>query len=231
MSKNCIVSFANSKGYYINGLARLNESLRNNAPGVDFLGFINESSIGAPLHSENPYAFKIYAIQKAIDAGYENILWLDSSVFAIKSVIPIFDEIEKKGMIFQDAGHWLGNWANDFSLKYFDITRNEAMGIKMIGNAGVLGFNIHNEIAFDFLDQWEQSMLDSCFKGKWTNEDKSESQDERCFGHRHDMTCSSAIVYKMGLTSMMKGGEEILQYAGLFDSVLNDSIILKAQGL
>lgn len=230
MNKSCIVSFANSTRYYIKGLARLNESLRVNFDG-DFLGFIGESSVGAPLHSENPYAFKIYCIQKAIDAGYENILWLDSSVFAIKNVKPIFDEIENNKFIFQDSGHWLGTWTNDATLNYFNITRNDAMEIRMVGNAGFLGINILNEKAKEFFGLWKKSMEEGYFKGAWTNENKQESENELCLGHRHDMSCSSSVIHNMGLTSMMKGGEEILQYAGLYDAVLNDTIIFKAQGL
>lgn len=231
MSKNCIVSFANSSRYYIKGLDRLNESLRNNFTDGDFLGFINEATIGAPNHEVLPYGFKVYAIQKAIDAGYQNILWLDSSVFAIKNVKPIFDDIENMGFIFQDAGHLLGNWANDFTLNYFDITRDAAMEMKMIGNAGFLGLNMNNDIGKEIFKRWKQSMEAGTFKGKWKNEDNSESHDNRCLGARHDMSSSSAIVHQMGLAMHMKSGEEILQYAGLYDEVLNDKIILKAQGI
>lgn len=229
MKKNAIISFANSKNSYIEKLARLSESLRHNFDG-DFLGFINEATVGSPLHTEVPYAFKIYCWRRAMEAGYENILWCDTSCFAIKNVQPVFDEIEKDGFIFQDSGHWLGQWANDFSLKYFGITRDEAMEIRMIGNAGFLGMNTKNSIAQLFFQTWEKSMHDGCFVGAWTNADNSESEDERCRGHRHDMTNSSAIVYKMALTDLMKSGQEWLQYAGLFDETLNETIIFKAQG-
>lgn len=229
MTKNCIISFANKKNRYVQNLARLSESLRNNFVG-DFLGFIGEESCGAQPHLENPYNFKIHCIQKAIDRGYEKILWLDSSCFAIKNVQPIFSEIEKNTFIFQDSGHWLGSYSTDACLEYHGITRDEAMEVRMIGNAGFLGFDFMNGLAREFFDRWKKTMEKGLFLGKWNNDDKSCSLDERCLGARHDMSNSSALVYKMGLTHLMKSGEEWLQYAGMFDETINDTIILKAQG-
>lgn len=227
--KKAIVSFANKRGNYVKGLSRLSESLRDNFDG-DFLGFITEASIGAPAHVINPYAFKIYGIQKAIDEGYDQILWLDASAFAIKNVQPIFDEIQENGFIFQEAGHMAGTWTNDFTLKHFGITRDEAMEMKMVGNAGFLGLDFSHVDAVDFFTRWRESMKAGCFKGLWNNDHKSESEDERCRGHRHDMSCSSIILNQMGLIDLAKKGDEWLQYAGVFEATLNDTIIIKAQG-
>jgi hypothetical protein len=82
----------------------------------------------------------------------------------------------------------------------------------------------------EFFNKWEAAMLAGCFKGKWTNSEKTESQSDECLGARHDMI-SGVILHQMGLSNLMKGGEELLQYAGLYDEVLNDTIIFKAQGL
>src|ERR1700685_1812253 len=156
-NKKCVVSFANQIGSYIKNLSRLSESLSNftnpNFDG-DFLGFIGEASCGAEPHQTVPYGFKIHAINRAIEQGYKQILWLDSSAFAIKNIQPIFDRIEETGFAFQDAGHWLGHWANDFTLNYFGITRDEAMEMRMIGNAGFLGLNFENTDAIEFFKKW-----------------------------------------------------------------------------
>lgn len=214
MKTNCIISFANSNGNYAQNLARLSDSLRNNFDG-DFLSWIGEASLGAPLHADNPYAFKIYAFQKAFDAGYKNILWLDSSCFAIQPIHPIFDHIEANGYIMQDAGHFLGKWCNDETLSYFGLSRGQAEDIRMIGNAGFLGLCSHSAIAMQFFELWKQSMLDGMFKGSWEN-------------HRHDMSCSSAIRIKLGMEA--QPGTDWLQYAGPYDKTGNETIIFKAQG-
>src|SRR4051812_15502083 len=107
--KRAVVSFANEHGNYLKGLERLSESLKGKLHG-DFAGFVGEESIGAPRHEDNPYAFKVYAIDLLINSGYTQILWLDSSVYAVKNVMPVFDEIASRGYIMQDAGHAVGNW-------------------------------------------------------------------------------------------------------------------------
>jgi hypothetical protein len=215
-NKRCIISLATRDGNYINRLARLCESLRDNFDG-DIMAFIGESAVGAPLHSENPYAFKVYAFRAAEKAGYESVLWLDTSCFAIKNVSPIFDEIEKDGFIFQTAGHKLSEWCNDFTLDYFELTRQEAEKIEMIGNAGFLGLDLTDSKARLFLQEWEDAMNAGCFKGSWSD-------------HRHDMSCSSAILHFMGGHLIAKPFEEWLQYGGIYDETLNNTIILKAQG-
>lgn len=224
-SNKAIVSFANKRGNYVKMLARLSDSLRDNFDG-DFLAWVNEAGLGCPSHQDVPFAFKIHGIQKAIDAGYEQVLWLDSSCYAVGNMQPVFDEIKANGMIFQDAGHYLRTYTNDQTLDYFGIAPDQAMNIKMIGNAGFLGFDFTNPIAIEFFEKWKKSMLDGMF-----NDSKANPTDSRFKRHTWDMSCSSAIMYKMGLSHLMKSGDEWLQYAGPFDKPLNSTILIKAQGL
>lgn len=216
--KRAIVTFANERNNYMKGLARLSDSLRNNFDG-DLIAFTNEATLECDSHDVNPYAFKVAAIQKALEAGYEQILWLDCSVYAVGNLEPVFEMIEQNGMVFQDAGHMLGNWCNDETLDYFEVSREEAMNIRMIGNAGFLGIDHTNSDAMEFFRQWKQSMEDGMFKGSWDD-------------HRHDMSCSSAILYDMGWLHIALPSDQILHYGATeFDKPLNDSIILKANGL
>lgn len=213
-TNKCVISFANSSGNYVSGIARLSDSLRNNFDG-DFGSWIGEHTLGAPLHSDNPYAFKIHAFQKAIDAGYTQILWLDSSVFAVQPIQPVFDHIAGHGYIMQDAGHFLGDWCNDETLAYFALNKQDMKEVRMIGNAGFLGLDMNNPTAKLFFEMWRDAMNAGMFCGSWDN-------------HRHDMSCSSAIRYKLGMN--MVSGDEWLQYGGLYDKVGNDKIYFKAQG-
>lgn len=211
-----IVSLATKNGNYVNRLARLEESLKNNFDG-DFFGFIGEHSVGAPRHIENPYAFKIYAINAVREQGYNQILWLDSSVFAIKNVQPVFDEIDKDGFIMQEAGHYVSDWCNDAALAYFKLLRQDARGMLMYGNAGFLGLDFNITIGREFFTAWEDSMKAGAFKGDWSD-------------HRHDMSAGSIIANKLGMHKKYKSGNEWLQYAGPYDATANDTIIFKAQG-
>lgn len=213
--KQCVISFANENGNYLKGLARLGESIKDNFDG-DFLGFVGEDSIGSPKHKDNPYAFKVYCWKKAIDMGYEQILWLDSSCVAIRNIKPIFDKIYTEiGYIGQEAGHMLGNWCNDEALEYFGITRELAMTIPMIGNAGFLGLDM-TTIGPAFIKLWEQAMLDGIFKGSWSN-------------HRHDMSVSSWIWWLFAMERQR--GNEWLEYATPGTTPKNETIIIQAAGM
>jgi hypothetical protein len=209
-----IVSLANERGNYYKGLCRLGESLRGNFDG-DFFGFMGEHSVGAPKHHANHYAFKIYAIDHVKKLGYRQILWLDSSVWAIKNVYPVFHKIQDQGYIMQEAGQFVGQWCNQRTLDYAGLTREIANTMPCYGNAGLLGLNFESAIADIFFNRWKKYMEDGQFNGSWKD-------------HRHDLTCGSIIANDLGMK--YEPGNEILQYAGPNDEVLNDTIIFKAQG-
>jgi hypothetical protein len=228
-NKRAIVSLGTPD--YMRGLERLKSSLQvNQNYAGDFFLFCSEDEVGAPSHKENPYAFKIYAFEKVASMGYNQVLWLDCSVWAIKSITPIFDKITEDGYICQQAGHLAGTWTNDNALIYFNLSRDEAMKIEMYGNAGFLGLDFNQPIAREFFSRWKKSMQDGMFKGQWSNDRRTESPDERCRGHRHDMSCGSIIRHQLGMK--MQSGMDYLQY--VYDGVKipnNDTVALFAQGL
>ncbi len=176
--KKCVVSFADTK-FYQDKMKRLEDSLKGNFDGA-FLGFTDVNQIGSPPHKEIPYAFKPYAIQKAIDMGYDLILWLDSPVVAIKSIEPVFDHIESNGYVFfNNYGHPLGKWTNDKTLAYFDTTREEAMEIRQI-MACVMGFDMRNASVY-YLFQDYKSLAFELYPGDWSS-------------HRHDQSIMSLLL-------------------------------------
>lgn len=203
--KPAIVNLVSNVARYQGGQERLNRSLEvfAQAEGGYFanpLFFQSESEIGAPPHTDNPYAFKIYAIEKARQLGYSKILWLDASVVQSRTMKPVFDYMEEKGIFMEEAGHWAGSWCNDYTLNYFGITREEAMKIPMFA-AGYVGFDFDNARSIEFFAQWKESMLNGCFKGSW--------QD-----HRHDMTCASIIAHRLGITDLYASGGRFFAYVG-----------------
>lgn len=223
-----IVSLANERGNYWKALDRLRESLIGKTDAT-FFGFTSEEQVGAPHHLDNPYAFKIYAINKVREQGFKQILWLDSSVVVRKDITPIFEEMESRGYIMQEAGAWVGEWTNDRTLEAFGITRDEAMKIPCYGNAGLLGLNFYSKGAIDFFKRWEWAMQKGLFIGEWSNVNKTESEDERCKGHRHDLVCGSIIAHEMGMK--YHKGDEILQYSAPDAPLINDTIYFSAQGM
>lgn len=181
-TNKAIVSFANSRNNYAQGLARLSDSLRDTSEGIDFIGFIGEGSLNCPDHLESNYAFKIYALEKAIEHGYTDLLWLDCSVYAIASVQPIFDLIDKDGYFFQDSGWTCDQWTNQRTLDYFGT---DGVGMTMF-SSGITGVKINTTIGHRFFKSWQMAMRDGIFNGSWKN-------------HRHDQSAGSLVAHQLGM--------------------------------
>lgn len=188
----CIVNFSNG-GWYQKGQQRMSESL---IPyGHTYLTFNEYSEINCEPHSENPYAFKIYSILKAKELGYKRVLWMDSSAWAIKPLTDIDNLIKDNGYFLEYDGGAVGNWTNDYTLNYFNESRDEMMNVPIVV-AGICGFNFEQEISTNILYEWKKAADNGCFKGSWNNNNLSESSDMRCLGHRHDLSSLSILTHK-----------------------------------
>lgn len=207
--KRAIVNLS-TKGYWP-GQVRLFDSF----PNEIVLLYRTEKEVGAPPHHNNPYAFKIYAIEKARELGYTQILWLDASVYSIADPAPVWDWLTEKGIFLEEAGHYAGSWCNDAALSYFGITRDEAMTMPMFA-AGYCGFDFNNSISVNFFAEWKRAMQNGIFKGSWSD-------------HRHDMTCGSIIANQMGLP-MSKGGN-FFAYVGEIFGTPKESVVFHLKGL
>jgi hypothetical protein len=191
----CIVNFSNG-GWYQKGQQRLSESLT--PYGHTFLAFTEYSEINCEPHTENPYAFKIYSILKARELGFERVFWMDSSAWAIKSLLDIDNIIKDNGYFLEYDGGSVGNWTNDYTLNYFNESRNDMMKVPTIV-AGICGFNFDDELSTHILYEWKKSADNGCFKGSWNNNNLSESGDARCLGHRHDLSSLSILTHQFEL--------------------------------
>lgn len=190
-----VISYADS-GIYTRVVEKLKQTVEFHNPGLDVIIFRSPSEIGAPPHRENPYAFKVYAIQKAREMGYTTILWCDSVLRPIRSLVPLIESINNAGVYFQKDGYECGRWANDRALEYFKVSRDDAMKISSI-YACFMGFNFKTELACEFFRRWKRACDDGIFKGFWKNDNQTESKDPRCTGHRHDQTSAELIAYHM----------------------------------
>jgi hypothetical protein len=205
--RKAVVSFADGVGSYRKKLQRLEQSLKGNFDG-DFVGFTDYAQIGSPKHSEIPYAFKPYAINRAIEMGYELILWADSPIYAKQPIQPVFDHIEQHGYVFFDnIGYSLGDYTNDEILKHFNISRDQSFKIPMI-MACCMGFNVTDWLQRSFLTEYSNTKY---YPGDWNNDDLTESMDLRVKGHRHDQSWVSALIFKYHKT-ILKGQDTFFAY-------------------
>lgn len=190
------VTFAN--GVYLRLVDKWKSSIEKYCPNSDIFIFTDYSQIGCPSHKDSPYAFKPYAIELLKSKGYDTVFWCDSCIRLAKSIDTLIPEIKTRGVYLQNDGWVTGQWANDTALEYFGLTRDDAMTMSAI-YACIMAFDFKQEISHRFLHLWKKAADDGIFQGKWKNDDRSESQDSRCTGHRHDQTCAELISHQLNI--------------------------------
>ena len=148
-------------------------------------------------HSVFPYYFKVDCLLDA--AKYASILlWVDSAVVATGSgsVEPIFEHIEHYGYLLEKEDLFNSQYCNDASLRAFGFTRDEASKQHQV-RGFFWGVDLLHPTGRFIID--ELVRCKPLFKGRHTNEIRSESQDSRCLGHRHDQSVLSLLAAKRQL--------------------------------
>jgi len=223
--KHCIVNFSDYK--FKKGQERLHKSLLDKCYQGDIILFNEFEEVGSKPHYEVPYQFKVFAIEKARQMGYDVVLYCDASIWAIKDVMPVIQYIIKKGYLLEYCGFNVGQFSTDLCLSDFNITRDESMNIPL-HSAGFTGLNFKNELATKFFNKWFQSAKEEIsFKGDWNNNSKQCSQDKRCLGHRHDQTTASIIASEL---KMERINPHFMQYA--YDGIeIKENTIFNCRGI
>lgn len=213
-SKCIVVNYATPE--YEKGQQRLKESILQYGSEISCM-CLNEGNYCVTKHSENPYAFKIESIEHAKFMGFNQILWLDASVYAVKNISPVFKWLKASGIFMEDSGHYVGDWCNDFTLDYFGVTRTKALMMPMFA-AGYIGLDFTNPRSLDFFKQWKRSMIDGCFKGSWTD-------------HRHDMSAGSIIAWQMGISYLYSRAGKYFSYVGEGYKDPSETSVFHLQGI
>lgn len=203
--KKIVVSFADGAGNYAKAMMRLELSLKQTGFDGEFKGYNDYGHIGSPFHKGNknavPYAFKAYAIKKAMEVvGARYILWCDSVVYATKSIEPVFDHIKEHGyLLFDNIGYSIGDYTSDACLEKWGMSREESFKEKML-MACLMGFDMENEKAKEFLDKYIAAASDGVsYIGDWFNNDLQVSNDLRVQGHRHDQSTAAIIANQLNM--------------------------------
>ena len=214
--KHCIINYADDRGNYTKGQQRLANSLRDMKYQGDVLLFQNHTQLpGCRPHSEVPYGFKTHAIKHAMDKGFDVVLYLDASIWAVKDLMPCLNYIHQVGHLMEKTGHSLAQWCNDYSLGVFGLTREQAADYTLF-SAGFTGLNLSNPRTREFFLKWhEYSVQGSTFKGDWKD-------------HRHDQ-CSGAFLAKsLGIEIT---NPRFMQYFYNDNPGIKEESIFLAQGL
>lgn len=188
---------------------------------------------GCPIQKDRQYAFKIYAIDAAIKAGFRYVTWIDSSLAPIAKIDPLWDVIMRDGWYVppqfngitsgkswrrweSDTQATLAEWCSDSALKVFGISRSDAKTIPLV-MTGLLGLDMANPLGRRIW-QSHRALYDAgVFDGPHNNWSGMSirsvdrklsghvSYDSSVLGHRHDETSMSFILHSLGLRPVKRG--------------------------
>lgn len=191
-----VVSVATGR-HYVTNQDRLRDSL--NAMGQGSFTWTDMLPPGSPKHEDNPYSFKVVAIEDAVLHGATSILWCDSSVVVLKPLGSLWGLIESQGYWFsRNYGYTQGQFCNDEALAIMGVTREEAFKIPHVV-ASCFGLDMRKPIAQEFLKRWKAMAEAGAFKGD--RGDLSGTGDtNRFIGHRNDQSCAAHVIHELGMT-------------------------------
>lgn len=212
--KQCVISLGIGRPTYIECLKRLEQSLRRVAFAGDFLVWADELPAGSPTQFEAPMAFKTFCFNEAKTKGYEQVLWIDSPMIALRSLEPVFNLLNQHKYIAfnNNYGQTLGQWCSDEVLAKHHISREKALQIPEVPTSAI-GLDFNSQLGNTFLDRWHNLCNDGLTCRGTTKEIVSAedyyaitwnkngciSSDQRVGGHRHDQTAAGIVADQMGL--------------------------------
>ena len=184
MPRRAIINVASGR-WYPAGQRRLVDSLESFGDTSDRLLWTNRLPKHSPAHSDDPYAFKVFAFLAALMNGYDQCLWLDSSVMLCKPLDQIWDWVDADGYCFGNDGWFVGQWCNDSGLETMGLTRDEAWKVPLM-DGKLIGLDLNSKIGMDFLRGWKDYLDQGVFRGGWED-------------HRHDITAGSVVAHRLGM--------------------------------
>lgn len=163
-------------------------------------GWPDPIGIRSYTHAEMPYQFKTALIQKAVELGYERIIWLDSSMQLKKDLTPLFDT--KFGItVFENLGH--PTW------RYLSLHAENLLRQKFVFDldnlpqiwGGAFAIDFKNEIAKGMFEMVKEFSENGSFK----NPESGTPQRNGFVAHRHDQSVMSVILH--GYSNMLPYGQ------------------------
>lgn len=183
----CILSWC--FGIYSNEYLVSSIKRTNNDNNVDLILITNMPE----SDKQKYYRFKASALQRAYENGYEQVLWVDSSILFIRDIHLLWQQIETDGYwvsenlpCYGSAGHW----TRDSSLSLLNITREESFNIKKVV-ATAFGLSFIHPIGKKMYDEFLFYEKNGAF-----NDVPGEISIHSCVkGHRHDQSALSVICH------------------------------------
>lgn len=151
--------------------------------------------------AEVPYQFKPYIVQEAIEKGYSQIVWCDSTIKMMRNIQPLLDYAKKHGVCaFDNLGHPLHKYTTDLQQDRLGISTKELMKAKQI-MACVIIFDISNRIGLEIFEDWIAASRDGV-----SYQNKYGSTRKEFIETRHDQSVISGLLHIYRVPILPYGG-------------------------
>jgi hypothetical protein len=120
---------------------------------------------------------KMFALKHSMLLS-ENVCWVDSGSMTLKSVKPIFDELETEHIFVVGDVHLNKNYTHKKCIEIMSATESELNDVQL--SSGLFGFKSNGKFKQLILDSWEYSKQEGCVDGFEEN-------------HRHDQSVLSIL--------------------------------------
>lgn len=161
--KRVLITYCSLNGPYSEFVKQLGEKLKNYKRSFDCYFMVG----GYPSTKEDgmglfhiPYAWKVCMFKVIKDLGYNQILWIDSSMMPVRSLEPLFDLIDKNGRFFipargKNIGEFYRPYLNMYkeAIKACELEPKELMKMRHF-QATIIGLDVKNPISDLYLEQW-----------------------------------------------------------------------------
>jgi len=183
----CLISYAkNGREPYESALDRNKQEAQKHFKG-DFIYLKNQLPEMCDEHTVTPYQFKPFLFWQAYQQGYRKILWMDSTIVMLCDPEPIFEVMEKRGVVaFHNIGHPLVKWISDKAIETTGVDMDEHPEQIM---ACVVGFDLNHEKGKEIFDKWFELSQDG------VSFQNNPSSNPRFIAHRHDQAVLSALLH------------------------------------
>ena len=174
--------------------------------------FYRDYPLGCPSQEEAQYAFKIFALRRAMGAGFRTLLWMDSCFQPLRSIQPLWEEIREKGWYVPQQGDaMLSEWCSDEFLERTSTKRSDVEQVHLV-YSGIVGLDMYHPVAKRIWQMWESMYGAGLFNGCHLNKPGEPrepwglkwqghvSDDPGVRGHRHDESALSLVLHLLGLT-------------------------------
>lgn len=141
----------------------------------------------SPFVSRGMYAFKIFAMARAIDAGFRYILWMDTSFQPISGLAKLWSRIRADGFyIPQQQNAKLGEWCSDRFFRQnflnlqpedFEVVRTDLMKVPLV-YSGLVGLDMEHPHGTAIWRRWNRSWGENTWNGPHLNSPLSDPDGE-----------------------------------------------------